>query len=144
MKMAVECPGCGRDAEVELGRRSAELFCDRCDYPLFWVSVPRTLEDDDIGGDMTLRRRPGAAGIRLQATVGCPACREPNPLTGMTCLRCGSALYPEPEPEPVPPEPEPLPAPEPEPEPPRWPAWLPAVVAIAVVVLVALLIWLLS
>lgn len=143
MKMAVECPGCGRDVEIEQGRRSAELFCASCDYPLFWVSVPRTLEGDDLGDEATLRRRPGAGGIRLPATVPCPECREPNPLSGVSCLRCGSPLYPEPEPEPAPPEPEPVPEPEPEPAPPRWPGWLPAAV-IAAVVLVVLLLLLLS
>ncbi|MGH9036287.1 MAG: hypothetical protein ACRD0O_11025 [Acidimicrobiia bacterium] len=145
MKVAVECPGCGREAEIEPGRRSAELFCSRCDYPLFWVSVPRLPETDDAAGDTTLRRRPGAGGIRLPATVPCPECREPNPFTGVSCLRCGSPLFPEPEPEPEPvPVPEPVLVPEPEPDPPRWPAWLPAAVAIAAVVLVVLLLVLLS
>src|SRR5438270_56895 len=54
MKIAVECPGCGADVEIEPGRRSAELFCARCDYPLFWVTPPRSPEDDDDIGDMVL------------------------------------------------------------------------------------------
>src|SRR5438552_2204641 len=102
MKIAVECPGCGADVEIEPGRRSAELFCARCDYPLFWVTPPRSPEDGDDTGDMVLRRRPGAAGIRLPATVPCPACRELNLVMEVTCLRCGSPMRPEPEPEPEP------------------------------------------
>ena len=138
MKMAVECPGCGADAEVEVGRRSAELFCARCDYPLFWVTPPRSLEDDDTA-DLVLRRRPGAAGIRLPATLPCPACRELNLVTELVCVRCGSPMHIEPEPEP---EPEPVlvaePAPEPEPEPePAW--WQPWMTAVAIVIAVAVL-----
>src|SRR5438067_430677 len=54
MKVAVECPGCGTDVEIEPGRRSAELFCARCDYPLFWVTPPRLLEDEADNGDVVL------------------------------------------------------------------------------------------
>ena len=118
MKVAVECPGCGTGVEIEPGRRSAELFCARCDYPLFWVAPPRAPEGDDDTGDVVLRRRPGAAGIRLPAMVPCPACRELNVVTELLCLRCGAPMQPEPEPEPVMvPEPPPPPPPEPEPEP---------------------------
>src|SRR5205814_1920678 len=101
---------------VPAGRR-ATMCCAACDYPLFWVTPPRSLEDDDDTGDMVLRRRPGAAGIRLPATVPCPACRELNLLMEGVCLRCGSPMQPEAEPDPVVvPEPPPPPPPEPAPE----------------------------
>src|SRR2546421_3072412 len=145
MKVAVECRGCGTDVEIEPGRRSAELFCARCDYPLFWVPPPRLLEDEADNGDMVLRRRPGAAGIRLPATVPCPACRELNQVMELVCLRCGSPMQPEPEPEAVVVVVvEPPPPPEPEPEPSRWKPWMTVLVAvIAAVLLGALLLWLL-
>jgi hypothetical protein len=146
MKMAVECPGCGADVEIEPGRRSAELFCARCDYPLFWVTPPRSPEDEDDTGEMVLRRRPGAAGIRLPATVPCPTCRELNLVMELVCLRCGAPMHPEPEPEPEPvvvvvvPEP----PPPPEPEPSRWEPWMTGVaMIIAVILFAALVVWLL-
>ena len=146
MRMAVECPGCGTDVEIEPGSRSAELFCARCDYPLFWVTPPRSPEDDDTG-DMVLRRRPGAAGIRLPASVPCPTCRELNVVLEVFCLRCGAPMQPEPEPEP-----EPVvvvvelpPPPEPEPEPGWWEPWMTGVAMIVgVTILAALLVWLLG
>ena len=146
MKMAVECPGCGVDVEIEPGRRTAELFCARCDYPLFWVTPPRSPEDDDDTGDMVLRRRPGAAGIRLPATVPCPACRELNLVMERVCLRCGAPMQPEPEPEPEP-EPvmvvEPPPPPEPEPVAGWWQPWMTGVASLGAVVILALLVvWL--
>ncbi len=147
MKMAVECPGCGADVEVEAGRRTADLFCGRCDYPLFWVTPPRAPEGDEESGDMVLRRRPGAAGIRMPATVPCPSCRELNPVLETTCIRCGSPMQPEPEPAlvvVVVPEPPP-PPPEPEPDvETRWQPWMTVVaVVMAVGLLGLLLLWLL-
>ena len=146
MKVAVECPGCGASAEIELGRRSAEFFCIRCDYPLFWVSTAPVLEGDTADAGMVLRRRPGAAGIRLPATLPCPACHELNPVGGTVCLRCGSPMQPEPEPEPVVvAEPPPPPPPEPEPAVSRWQPWMTVLVAVlAALVTGALLLWLLT
>jgi hypothetical protein len=146
MRTVVECPGCGTDVEIETGSRSAELFCARCDYPLFWVTPPRSLQDEDDTGDMVLRRRPGAAGIRLPATIPCPTCRELNLVMELICVRCGSPMHPEPEPEP---EPELVvvvelaPPPEPEPEPGWWEPWMTAVAMIlGVVIFAALVVWL--
>jgi hypothetical protein len=140
MKVAVECPGCGHGVEIEPGRRSAELFCPRCDYPLFWVSPPRPAEGDEETGDTVLRRLPGAAGIRLRATVPCPVCRELNAVIALLCLRCGADMHPEPEPEPEP-VPEPPPPPPPEPEPVVWwRVWLPELAALAAVAVLAVLV----
>jgi hypothetical protein len=141
MKVAVECPGCGAAVEIEPGRRSAELFCARCDYPLFWVSTPRVLEDGGTG-DMVLRRRPGAAGIRLPAAVPCPACQELNPVAGILCIRCGSAMEPEPEPVPVVVRaPAPPPPPPPDPVEPFWEPWMTLFLACVGVVVLGLLLW---
>jgi hypothetical protein len=140
MKVAVECPGCGHGVEIEPGRRSAEMFCARCDYPLFWVSQPRSAESDEDTGDMVLRRLPGAAGIRLRATVPCPVCREHNAVIEVVCLRCGALMHPEPEPEPEP-VPEAPPPPPPEPEPVAWwRHWMPELAALAAVVMFAVLV----
>src|SRR4051812_31553960 len=130
--MAAEGPGGGAGAGIEPGRRRAQLFCGRCGYPFFWGAPPPSPRsggddtsdlglgprspdgEDDDAGDLVLRRRPGAAGIRLPATVPCPACRELNLVMELICVRCGSAMHPEPEPEPEPvvlPEPPPPPGP---------------------------------
>jgi hypothetical protein len=146
MKVAAECPGCGTAVEIEPGRRSADLFCHRCDYPLFWVPPPEGYVAPDGGdvvdADTVLRRRPGAAGVRLPATIPCPACAEPNRVVAEICLRCGSPMHPEPEPEPVveviPPPP---PPPEPEPDDPPW-LWILAAIVAAVIIVTALAVWL--
>lgn len=143
MKVAVECPGCGAGVEIEPGSRSASLFCSRCDYPLFWVRPPHLDEEPvDLAGSV-LRRRPGASGIRLPATVPCPACAELNVVVAVVCIRCGSPMHPEPEPEPEPVVVVEAPPP-PEPEPERW--WLPWMTVLlafyAVIILGLLLLWL--
>lgn len=140
MKVVVECPGCGAGVEIEPGRRSAELFCARCDYPLFWVTPPRSAEEDDERSDVVLRRRPGAGGIRLPATIPCPTCRELNLIHELLCVRCGAAMQPEPEPGP---EPEPVvvtvppPPPAPEPERSDWEPWMTVLVTLCAIVVLS-------
>jgi len=57
-------------------RRSAEEFCDRCDFPLFWA--------------------PGARVDAMEATDDqnsiCTRCAWANPGGSQYCNRCGSAL----------------------------------------------------
>ena len=146
MKVGAECPGCGTAVEIEPGRRTADLFCHRCDYPLFWVPppddyIPDTAEEIP-DADTVLRRRPGAAGVRLPASVPCPACAELNRVLAELCIRCGSPMQPVSEPEP---EVEVVvalpPPPEPEPEDLRWP-WIAAALVAAIVMIVALALWL--
>ncbi|HYH48232.1 MAG TPA: hypothetical protein VEG38_01670 [Acidimicrobiia bacterium] len=146
MKVGAECPGCGTAVEIEPGRRTADLFCHRCDYPLFWVPppddyIPDTAEEIP-DADTVLRRRPGAAGVRLPASVPCPACAELNRVLAELCIRCGSPMQPVSEPEP---EVEVVvalpPPPPPEPEDLRWP-WIAAALVAAIVMIVALALWL--
>jgi hypothetical protein len=146
VKVGTECPGCGTAVEIEPGRRTADLFCDRCDYPLFWVPPPDGYvtdpADDTIDADTVLRRRPGAAGVRLPASVPCPACAELNRVVAEICIRCGSPMNPVPEPELVvevvvaPPPPL-----EPEPDDPPY-VWIALAVCAALILLVALVAWL--
>jgi hypothetical protein len=146
MKVAAECPGCGTAVEIEPGRRTADLFCHRCDYPLFWVPPPEgyvpDVNEEIPDADTVLRRRPGAAGVRLPATVPCPACAELNRVLAEICIRCGEPMNPVPEPEPVveviPPPP---PPPEPEPDEPPW-LWIALAVLAGLILIVAVIIWL--
>ena len=144
MKVAVDCPGCGASVEVDPGGRSAELFCGRCDYPLFWVRPPRSAEEVDVS-DSVLRRRPGAGGIAQRATLPCPACAELNAVLAVLCVRCGAEMHPaEPEPEPEPVVEIVAPPPLPEEPDPWWRFWIiPAAVVLAVVLLGLLLAWIL-
>lgn len=114
----ITCPGCGTISHFDQLRRSADEFCRRCDYPLFWVRSSDEPIPVGEGGDVGLRRLPGAGGHQAVATLGCPHCNEPNLHTAKVCIRCGGDMRPAPPPEPVPVVVPPLPEPEPEPLPP--------------------------
>jgi hypothetical protein len=129
------CPSCGTSGAVDFGRRDSTAFCARCDFPLFWSRDRVVLAANGAADDRGLRRLPGTAGRTALASMLCPFCHEPNPATGVTCLRCGADLYPA-APEPVAVLPEPVVEPVVEPEPRnRW--WLPYLVA-GVTALIAL------
>jgi hypothetical protein len=81
MTTTVQCPQCGRKAEVAPGEQP---FCRGCDYPLFWV-MPRARpveqlseQDDSV-----------SAG-----SVQCAICRAINPVERTLCIRCAEPLMP--------------------------------------------------
>lgn len=116
----ITCPGCGTVSHFDQVRRSADEFCRRCDYPLFWVRSSDEPAVDLEGGDVGLRRLPGAGGHQVVATLGCPHCNEPNLHTARVCIRCGGDMRPAPPPVvPVVVPPTPKPAPPPPPPPPE-------------------------
>lgn len=130
----ITCPTCGTVSYFEELGRDAAAFCRVCDYPLFWVRSTRMADGDGALGDTGLRRLPGTAGRVALATLDCPTCTEPNPVSGVICIRCGNPLHPAP-PEPVveaPPPPVFVPPPPPLPPPAKrviWPWILLAVLA---------------
>lgn len=96
------CPQCGFENADPEGVRSAEGFCESCDYPLFFARGVVVRAEDD--SDMARVRLPGVAGMSRRAWLPCPDCGELNPRDGINCLRCGALLArPEAEPEPEPP-----------------------------------------
>jgi hypothetical protein len=107
----VECPGCGLVVVGSDPRASAEWFCPRCDYPLFFAVRPAPPEPDAARRGAR-RRLPGVKG-RASSTAGpCWNCSEWNEAGVAACLRCAATL-----PKPVPPRPGPFEtfeAPEPE------------------------------
>ncbi|HST48328.1 hypothetical protein [Jatrophihabitans sp.] len=125
--VAITCPDCGASAMVELTRRDALDFCQRCDFPLFWARDQVVIGDPVDSNDDALRRLPGTLGRVVIASLPCPHCNEPNLPTASLCVRCGLSMQasaPPPPPRPVPvllPEPpmEPL-----EDEPHHWWIWL--------------------
>jgi hypothetical protein len=144
----ITCPVCGTVSYFEELNRDASAFCRVCDFPLFWVRSARLAGPDEASGDAGLRRLPGTAGRVAVATLDCPVCTEPNPVSAEICIRCGSQLHPappEPAPEPTPAPPPPVVYQPPPPPPPPakrviWPWVLLGVLAvIAVVILVVLL-----
>jgi hypothetical protein len=141
--LEVTCPGCGTVAHLAELRKTAEEFCRRCDYPLFWARR-RTASGVDGPGGEGLRRLPGAGGWRSEASVGCPTCREPNRLDARVCVRCGGDMRPAPPPVAIPaPPPVIVRAPEPEPEPKTTPWWLVilVLVLVAAAVTAAIVLW---
>jgi hypothetical protein len=144
----VICPTCAAISYFDELNRDASAFCRVCDYPLFWAGAGvRGEAGNDVDADAGLRRLPGTVGRKEVATISCPACAEPNPVSGKVCIRCGAELRPRPVPVPVvtpPPPPPPPEPPPPEPAPPRvvWP-WVVAALAAAaaVIAIVAFLVW---
>jgi hypothetical protein len=134
MTIPVTCPDCGFVAEFDTIQRSAEEFCPKCDYPLFWVKTDAPTVGGTESIDSTRRRLPGAGGRVTVGSRSCPSCAELNRLSATTCIRCGSLLDP---PAPAPLEIVPAPtvvpeevvevAPPPEPRRKRW--WLRILVA---------------
>ena len=120
----VTCPECGATQDVQLNRRDAVDFCQRCDFPLFWAPQ-RPTRDRETGGETeSLRRLPGTVGRTTLASVPCPHCFELNTVSAVVCVRCEQSMHPIEPPPPPPAAPPPLP-PEPvyeEPEPvtPWW------------------------
>jgi hypothetical protein len=122
----VTCPECGATQDVQLNRRDAVDFCERCDFPLFWAPQRVTRDRDGSAEAESLRRLPGTVGRRTLASVQCPHCAEPNTVSAVVCVRCERSMHPvQPPPPPLvaaPPPPEPVVV-----EPPRetpWWVWL--------------------
>lgn len=136
----VTCPDCGTAATVTLNRRDAVDFCAVCDFPLFWTPTA-VIRGTDGGADDSLRRLPGTAGRLTVASTPCPTCAEENPISAVTCLRCGGPMVlPVIAPEPIP-EPEPVvPAPAPVVERRPFPWWWLAAGLLTLIVLILLIV----
>ncbi len=136
----IACPECGKVARLVTIRRSAEEFCQHCDYPLFWAPAAVPVAAAVESTDTAMRRLPGAGGRQHIGTKVCPECGELNAITATHCIRCEADLDPKPAPPPPPPLPPP-PPPPPEPvvveTPPWWP-WPAAVGALTALALVLL------
>lgn len=115
---SITCPACGQVAQLPAVDRTSAAFCPTigCDYPLFWAK-PDESPDHDEGTEESLglvvRRLPGVGGQQVAAPEPCPVCHEPNRQGAVFCRRCGANLH---EPPPVPVFESPA-APEPPPEP---------------------------
>ena len=123
----ITCPECGEISTFETMRRTADEFCPKCDFPLFWAKSDHLGGLDDGSAAANARRRlPGTGGRVTIGSIICPECTEHNALQATHCSHCGADLDPQPEPEPEP-EPEPLPPPPPprppSPPAPTWPLW---------------------
>jgi hypothetical protein len=134
------CPECGTSATVTLNRRDAADFCRNCDFPLFWTPSAILREAGSATADDSLRRLPGTVGRATLASLACPHCAEPNPLTAQVCVRCGRPMQVEAPPPPptvyIPPPPVPV-----EPEPERGiPWWVWALAGFVIVVATVLII----
>ncbi len=139
----VTCPECGTVATATLNRRDSRDFCRNCDYPLFWTPSKVQVGRGDVADD-SLRRLPGTQGRATLASLPCPHCAEPNPLSGVNCLRCGLPLRPVAAPPPPPPEPVHVPPPPPAeaappPREPWWPWVLLGLMTAAIIVIAVLL-----
>lgn len=140
--VAITCPECGASATVELTRRDALDFCQRCDFPLFWARNQVVSSEPIDSNDDALRRLPGTLGRVVIASVPCPHCNEPNLPTSTLCVRCGLSMQGDAPPSP--PRPQPVPPPEPwmeplEDDPDHGWAWLLVVLTLLLVAGIVLL-----
>jgi uncharacterized paraquat-inducible protein A len=88
----ITCPQCSLVTDLPVIQRSADEFCVKCDFPLFWASAATTVGPAVESTDANLRRLPGSGGRRTVGAKTCPTCGERNPLTGTHCIRCGNPL----------------------------------------------------
>jgi uncharacterized paraquat-inducible protein A len=139
----VTCPECGTVTDLPAIRRSADEFCQHCDYPLFWTPSAAPVTVPGGNAATALRRLPGAGGRQRIGSKDCPECGELNPYGATACLRCGADLDPKPV-EPavvVPATPEPQPEPELEPaQATPWWWWLVLVAVLTTAVVAAVVI----
>jgi hypothetical protein len=93
---SVTCPQCGTVVQVDAQARSSLDFCPNpaCDFPLFWVKSAVIASDEAYADGASHRRLPGTVGRATAAFMPCPHCAEPNPLSGVLCVRCGQDLRP--------------------------------------------------
>jgi hypothetical protein len=127
---------------VELTRRDALDFCQRCDFPLFWARDQVVVSSPVDSNDDALRRLPGTLGRVVIASVPCPHCNEPNLPTATLCERCGLGMQASPPPPPPRPVLVPLPEPPMEPledEPHHWWLWLLVLLTVLLVAGIVLL-----
>jgi hypothetical protein len=97
-EVEMECPGCGLLVSGADPRPTAEWFCPRCDYPLFFMTQPAIPEVD--GERRTARHRlPGVRGRTRTIAGACWNCGEWNEAGVTACLRCAATL-----PKPLPPQ----------------------------------------
>ena len=82
MATELTCPTCGTLSYLPEVTRDAAAFCRVCDYPLFWARTAHLAGAGSSEGDEGLRRLPVTAGLLTVATIACPSCAEPNPITG--------------------------------------------------------------
>lgn len=86
----VDCPGCGLTLVGNSPRPSADWFCPRCDYPLFWVPKPTT--EGGSTSRASRRRLPGSGGRSQIGASSCWHCGEMNEPGEAECLRCAATL----------------------------------------------------
>jgi hypothetical protein len=97
-EVELECPGCGLVVTGSDPRPTADWFCPRCDYPLFFIAQAARPEVD--GARRGARRRlPGVGGRTLSVAGPCWNCAEWNEAGLSACLRCAATL-----PKPTPPQ----------------------------------------
>lgn len=119
----IVCPGCERTSELVAIRRSADEFCEYCDYPLFWAPSNLPSPKPSTSVEASRRRLPGAGGRVKVGSRDCWSCGELNSFTDTHCHRCGEDLDPPVEVEAVV-IPDLPPVPVPEIDQPPWWRWL--------------------
>lgn len=85
----LECPQCGLVLVGDSPRPTAEWFCPRCDFPVFWASPP---PPDAPAQPRARRRLPGTAGTDVLGAEPCWKCGEMNGPDSGACVRCRAPL----------------------------------------------------
>jgi hypothetical protein len=89
-EVEVECPGCGLLLVGDSPRPTAEWFCPRCDFPVFWASP--AAPSSSPPQRRARRRLPGTAGREVVGGGPCWNCGEHNEPGQTPCLRCAATL----------------------------------------------------
>jgi len=92
----ITCPDCSMLSDLPVINRTADEFCPKCDFPLFWASAAVGEQGFASDTDANLRRLPGSSGRRSIGTRACPHCGELNEINANHCVRCEGEMDPAP------------------------------------------------
>jgi hypothetical protein len=77
---------------IESFKRSADEFCEWCDYPLFWAPAAVLETANSSASDGARRRLPSVGGHQSIGSRECRGCGELNALDATICWRCNIEL----------------------------------------------------
>lgn len=92
VELEIECPGCGLHVVGDSPRSSADWFCPRCDYPLFWVEERHQDLADRPVSHAARRRLPGSGSRRVLGAEPCWHCGEMTEPGDVECRRCAASI----------------------------------------------------
>lgn len=99
----INCPGCLLRKPVKVPpQRTADQFCDNCDFPLFWAPEIERLTKADVEPAAVVAEAGPEVGavevVEAPEMEACAACGADNIVGVRYCANCSAELHPHREP----------------------------------------------